>query len=119
MPLAIRAMAAVNTDRLSQKLVAHLATGTAAPRFLAFGIVCLFHILHVRRCISPGTAILRQQIPPISVFGFSVSGTFKVKLNLLGQSGRVRDNDNRKVFSRFTPEDGALRSGKSQSNLPF
>jgi hypothetical protein len=45
MPLAIRAMAAVHTHRFSQKLVPHLATGTAAPGFLVFGIGPFFHVL--------------------------------------------------------------------------
>ena len=51
-PLAIRAMAAVHTHRLSQKLVAHLATGTAALRFLAFRLGSLFRALHFPRTSS-------------------------------------------------------------------
>ena len=46
MLLAIRAMAAVHTHRLSQKLVAHLATGTAAPEFLPFRSGTLFQFFH-------------------------------------------------------------------------
>jgi hypothetical protein len=53
MPLAIRAMAAVHTHRLRQKLVAHHATGTATPRLLVFGIRSLFHVLHVLSCAPP------------------------------------------------------------------
>jgi hypothetical protein len=48
MPLAIRAMAAMHTHRLSKKLVADLATGTTAPEFLAFSIGSLFHVLRAR-----------------------------------------------------------------------
>ena len=45
MSLAIGAMAAVHTDRLGQKLEPYLATGTAAPGFLAFRMRFLFHVL--------------------------------------------------------------------------
>ena len=47
MPLTIRAMTAVHTDRLGQKLVANLAASTAALRFFVFGTGDFFHVFNV------------------------------------------------------------------------
>jgi hypothetical protein len=77
MPLAIGAVAAVHTHRLSQKLVAHFATGATAPEFLALRLGSLFHVLHVRCGSACGNAILRQQIFKIIIFGFSQMNAFK------------------------------------------
>jgi hypothetical protein len=51
-PLTIRAMAAVHTDRLSQELVAHLAARTAAFESLAFAIGTLLHVFQIHVCAA-------------------------------------------------------------------
>src|SRR5439155_15624047 len=49
-PLTIRAMAAVHTDRLSQQFVAHLAARTAASGSLAFALRSRFHVFPIHVC---------------------------------------------------------------------
>src|SRR5437867_2030131 len=51
-PLTIRAMAAVHTDRLSQQFVAHLAARTAASGSLAFALRSRFHVFPIHVCAA-------------------------------------------------------------------